>query len=63
VLEGEVPSPGNMPPGCVFHPRCPQAVDRCRTEIPEYREFTPGRFVACHLVDEDGSHIIDRTGL
>jgi oligopeptide transport system ATP-binding protein len=63
VLEGEVPSPGNMPPGCVFHPRCPQAVDRCRTEIPEYREFTPGRFVACHLVDEDGSHIIDRTEL
>lgn len=63
VLEGEVPSPGNMPAGCVFHPRCPQAVDRCRQEVPEFREFAPDRFVACHLVDEQGSHIIDRTGL
>ena len=63
VLEGEVPSPGNMPAGCVFHPRCPQAVDRCRAEVPKFREFTPGRFVACHLVDEAGSHIIERKGL
>ena len=58
VLEGEVPSPSNVPPGCVFHPRCPLAVDRCRTEVPEIREFKPGRFVACHLVDEDGSHLV-----
>ncbi|MEX2653850.1 MAG: oligopeptide/dipeptide ABC transporter ATP-binding protein [Acidimicrobiia bacterium] len=63
VLEGEVPSPGNLPAGCVFHPRCPQAVDRCRTEVPEFREFTPGRFVACHLVDEAGSHVVERRGL
>jgi ABC-type dipeptide/oligopeptide/nickel transport system ATPase component len=46
----------------VFHPRCPQAVDRCRVEVPEFRQFTPGRFVACHLVDEDGSHVIARSG-
>ncbi|HVR31310.1 MAG TPA: oligopeptide/dipeptide ABC transporter ATP-binding protein [Acidimicrobiia bacterium] len=63
VLHGEVPSPGKLPPGCVFHPRCPQAVELCREEVPEFREFTPGRFVACHLVDEFGSHIVERTGL
>lgn len=63
VLEGEVPSPGNMPAGCVFHPRCPQAIERCREEVPEFREFTPGRFVACHLVDQEGSHVIDRSEL
>ena len=63
VLQGEVPSPGRLPPGCVFHPRCPQAVELCRVEVPEFREFTPGRFVACHLVDEAGSHIVERTGL
>ncbi|MFP5330998.1 MAG: ABC transporter ATP-binding protein [Acidimicrobiia bacterium] len=61
VLEGEVPSPGNVPPGCVFHPRCPLAVERCRVEVPEIREFTPGCFVACHLVDEAGSHIVQRS--
>lgn len=60
VLEGEVPSPSNVPPGCVFHPRCPLAVERCRTEVPEIREFKPGRFVACHLVDEGGSHVVQR---
>lgn len=60
VLEGEVPSPGNVPPGCVFHPRCPLAIDRCRTVVPEIREFKPGRFVACHLVDEHGSHVVQR---
>jgi oligopeptide transport system ATP-binding protein len=63
VLEGEVPSPGNMPAGCVFHPRCPQAVELCRQEIPEFREYKPGRFVACHLVDDAGSHVIDRENL
>lgn len=62
VLQGEVPSPGNLPSGCVFHPRCPQAIDVCRDEVPEFREFKPGRFVACHRVDEEGSHIIERTG-
>lgn len=61
VLEGEVPSPGNVPPGCVFHPRCPLAVERCRVEVPAIREFTPGCFVACHLVDEAGSHIVQRS--
>ena len=49
VLRGEVPSPLNPPPGCVFHPRCPIAVDRCTAEIPPLREIRPGHWAACHL--------------
>ncbi len=49
VLRGEVPSLLNPPPGCVFHPRCPIAVDRCSAEIPPLREIRPGHSAACHL--------------
>jgi oligopeptide transport system ATP-binding protein len=49
VLVGEVPSPLNPPPGCVFHPRCPIAIDRCRGEVPPLREVTPGHWAACLL--------------
>jgi oligopeptide/dipeptide ABC transporter ATP-binding protein len=49
VLRGEVPSPLNPPSGCVFHPRCPVAVDRCSAEIPPLRELRPGHWAACHL--------------
>ena len=47
VVKGEVPSPINPPSGCVFHPRCPQAVENCSKEIPEFREIRPGHWVAC----------------
>jgi oligopeptide transport system ATP-binding protein len=47
---GEVPSPINPPSGCVFHPRCPIAVDRCKQARPEVREVRPGHWVACHEV-------------
>jgi oligopeptide/dipeptide ABC transporter ATP-binding protein len=49
VLMGEVPSPLNPPPGCVFHPRCPIAIDRCRGEVPPLREVTAGHRAACLL--------------
>jgi oligopeptide/dipeptide ABC transporter ATP-binding protein len=49
VLGGEVPSALNPPTGCVFHPRCPIAVDRCRGEVPELREIRPGHRAACIL--------------
>ncbi|MCY4485402.1 MAG: ABC transporter ATP-binding protein [Spirochaetaceae bacterium] len=39
------------PPGCIFHPRCPHATERCRAEVPQYREVRPGRMVACHLYE------------
>jgi len=44
-----VPSPLRPPPGCVFHPRCPIAVDRCAREVPALREVRPGHWGACHL--------------
>ena len=47
TVKGEVPSPMNPPSGCVFHPRCPLAVDSCRSKIPEFREVKPGHWVAC----------------
>jgi oligopeptide transport system ATP-binding protein len=47
VLGGEVPSPLNPPAGCVFHPRCPMAVDDCRRGVPELREIRPGHHAAC----------------
>jgi oligopeptide/dipeptide ABC transporter ATP-binding protein len=47
VVEGEIPSPRNPPPGCHFHPRCPFAVERCRTDDPVIEEVRPGRWVAC----------------
>ncbi len=47
VVKGEVPSPINPPSGCVFHPRCPLAVDGCSKTIPEFREIKPGHWVAC----------------
>jgi oligopeptide/dipeptide ABC transporter ATP-binding protein len=50
VLQGEVPSPMNPPSGCVFHPRCPLAVDDCRKEIPALKELRPGHWVACPVV-------------
>jgi peptide/nickel transport system ATP-binding protein len=45
---GELPSPTAPPSGCHFHPRCPAATERCRTEAPKLRELEPGRAVACH---------------
>jgi oligopeptide/dipeptide ABC transporter ATP-binding protein len=49
VLQGDVPSPINPPPGCTFHTRCPYAEARCRIEVPLLREVSRGHSVACHL--------------
>ena len=48
-LEGEIPSPVNPPPGCRFHTRCPLAENRCRKEVPLWRELIEGHSVACHF--------------
>ena len=50
-LVGELPSPLNPPPGCVFHPRCPLQNARCREEVPQLQTLH-GRQVACHAVEE-----------
>jgi len=64
LLQGEVADPANPPPGCVFHPRCAHAVERCRTERPPLVQIESGdnagndpgpggrHQVACHLADE-----------
>ena len=49
-LQGDVPSPSQPPPGCPFHPRCPRAEARCRTEVPVLRTIDGPHGVACHLV-------------
>jgi oligopeptide/dipeptide ABC transporter ATP-binding protein len=47
VLQGEIPNPSDVPPGCRFHPRCPQAIEDCRQVDPELRQLDPGHLVAC----------------
>ena len=51
LLQGDVPSPINPPPGCTFHTRCPFAEARCKIEKPVLREIGPGHGVSCHLVN------------
>jgi peptide/nickel transport system ATP-binding protein len=49
---GEIADPANPPPGCAFHPRCPYAVERCRTELPVLQEIAPAHWSACHRTAE-----------
>jgi oligopeptide transport system ATP-binding protein len=49
ILPGDAPSPISPPRGCPFHPRCPVAEPRCKTELPALRELSAGHWVSCHL--------------
>ncbi len=51
ILEGDVPNPINLNPGCRFYSRCPHATERCKNEAPQLREVKPDHFLACHLAD------------
>ena len=51
-IDGRVPSPSNLPAGCIFSPRCPYAIEECRQERPPVRELVPGHKVRCILADE-----------
>ena len=56
VVPGEPPSPSNVPPGCAFHPRCPQAMaGTCEARIPELAEVKPGHFVSCFLYETEAA--------
>jgi peptide/nickel transport system ATP-binding protein len=52
VLQGEVANPAAPPSGCYFHPRCPHAIEVCRTQAPVVQATSPGHLVACHRADE-----------
>jgi oligopeptide/dipeptide ABC transporter ATP-binding protein len=47
AIDGVVPNPTAMPKGCRFNPRCPFAVDKCRTEEPPLMQVRPGHLAAC----------------
>jgi peptide/nickel transport system ATP-binding protein len=51
-ISGFPPSLLDLPPGCVFHPRCPYAMDRCAVEVPVLRLVGSDRSAACHLLEE-----------
>jgi len=53
-IQGELPSPIDLPSGCTFHPRCPYAQEICKTTKPELREIVPGHFAECHFAGEVG---------
>jgi len=51
-IPGRVPSPANLPPGCIFEPRCDYARERCRLKKPELRQMEPGHWARCHFAEE-----------
>ena len=55
-IPGDIPSPLERPPGCVFHTRCPLAEDRCRAAVPEYESYRTGQVAACFVTaDQRGT--------
>ena len=55
-IQGLVPDPANLPAGCKFHPRCPNATDRCRGEEPPVTELSPGHTVRCWLAGKEDTN-------
>ncbi|MEK3800698.1 ABC transporter ATP-binding protein [Peribacillus sp. FSL H8-0477] len=56
-IQGELPSPINIPKGCRFRSRCPYAMDVCAHKDPTLQEIETGHFVACHLYDIEGDKV------
>lgn len=59
TLQGEIPSPINLPTGCSFHTRCPVALESCKSNVPVSNEISPGHLASC-LRLKDGGNIIRR---
>ena len=57
VIQGLMPDPTNLPPGCTFHPRCPYAVEACSKDVPPMVEIEPGHFVACPVRGKPYLHL------
>jgi oligopeptide/dipeptide ABC transporter ATP-binding protein len=55
TMLGELPSPKNLPQGCKFHTRCPYAMEKCETKIPDEIEFSPTHNCKCFLYEEQNS--------
>ena len=49
-IKGLTPDPMSLPPGCKFHPRCPECMEVCKTQVPQNYEISPNHFVKCHLM-------------
>jgi peptide/nickel transport system ATP-binding protein len=54
-IEGSMPRPGGIPPGCPFHPRCPRRFGPCDRDVPPFHAITPDHTVACHLFAGDAT--------
>ncbi|QQS34055.1 MAG: ATP-binding cassette domain-containing protein [Acidobacteriota bacterium] len=57
ILQGDVPSPIDPPPGCHFHTRCPYAVEECKRTVPQLVEIKPRHFAACIRISPENPHI------
>ncbi len=53
VLKGDIPSPLNIPSGCRFHTRCPNAIAECKVNVPEFRDMSDNHYVSCDVVRND----------
>jgi peptide/nickel transport system ATP-binding protein len=60
TIEGDIPSPINPPSGCKFHTRCKYATEKCKEVVPEWREYKPGHFVACHYPLDRGEILVQK---
>ncbi|MGG0670252.1 ABC transporter ATP-binding protein [Sporosarcina koreensis] len=53
VLKGDIPSPLNIPSGCHFHTRCPNAIAECKVNVPKFRDMSDNHYVSCDVVRND----------
>jgi len=61
LIKGDIPSPINPPSGCKFHTRCKYTNEKCIAVVPEWREYKPGHFVACHYPLDRGGPLVQET--